>query len=369
MFFNNFCMVTVLVSILSFSESSFSYEENITHGYVNCMTCHFNPSGGNLLNEYGRSLSSELMSTWSNPGSERAFGGLIPETKWAKFGGDLRTLQRYLDTPSRQDRSLFLMQNNVEFGWVYSDKVMLVGTVGTSEGPDEFPDRGQFLSERHYVLISPNPTSRLKIGKFRTNYGLVDPNHNRITKRGLGFGFFSEQYSAEYSKFMEFGELFLNYSVGRVDRTRRANDERSFSTKFSYYATDKAKLSVHGLYGETQNGNRHLAGVSGTVSVSEKSYVMYEFDYENKQDTASGVNSESVLSHLRYGYEAFKGFRGYALYDYQYVIGADTRFTAPGFGLQWLPYPHFELQAEYQAGRFKGSEVSHFGFVMFHVYY
>jgi hypothetical protein len=362
-------VATAVLFVICCTSTSFGFEENVTHGYVNCMTCHYNPTGGNLLNEYGRSLSSELMSTWSHPGSEKAFGGLIPETKWAKFGGDLRTLQSYLDTPAVQDRSLFLMQNNVEIGLVYSDKVMVVGSLGTSEGPDGFPGQGKFLSERHYVLLSPTQTSRVKIGKFRTNYGLVDPNHNRITKRGLGFGFFSEQYSAEYSKFMEFGEVFFNYSVGRIDRTRRPTDERSFSTKFSYYATDKAKLSVHALYGETEIANRHLAGVSGTAAVTEKTYVMYEVDYENKQDAANGVNNESILSHLRYGYEAFKGFKGYALYDYQNVIGAAQRFTAPGLGLQWLPYPHFELQAEYQAGRFEGQEVSHFGFVMFHVYY
>jgi len=171
------------------------------------------------------------------------------------------------------------------------------------------------------------------------------------------------------SKFLDFGELFVNYSVGRIDRTRRVADERSFSTKFSYYATDKAKLSAHALYGETQAGNRQLAGVSGTAALTEKMYLMYELDYENKKDDASGANTESVLSHLRYGYEAFKGFKGYALYDYQDVVGASQRFTAPGLGFQWLPYPHFELQAEYQAGRFEGGDTSHFGFLMFHVYY
>jgi len=361
--------VSTLLAGLLFSNSALSFEENVTHGYVNCMTCHFNPTGGNLLNEYGRSLSSELMSTWSHPGSEKAFGGLIPESKWAKFGGDFRTLQRYLDSPTIQDRSLFVMQNNVEVGLKYNDKVMVVGSLGTVGGPSGFPEQGDFVSERHYVLLSPTQTSRVKVGKFRTNYGLVDPNHNRVTKRSLGFGFYSEQYSAEYSKFMEFGELFLNYSLGRIDRTRQDNDERSFSSKFSYYLNDKAKLSVHGLYGETLVGNRHLAGLSGTAALTEKMYLMYELDYENKQDGASGANTESVLGHFRYGYEAFKGFRGYALYDYQDVVGASTRFTAPGFGFQWLPYPHFELQAEYQAGRFEGSEVGHFGFVMFHVYY
>jgi len=147
-----FAALAVLVYFL-FSQQAFAFEENVTHGYVNCMTCHFDPRGGNLLNEYGRSLSSELMSTWSSPGAEKAFGGLIPKSKWASFGGDFRTLQRYLDTPQLQDRSLFVMQNNVEIGLKYNKNVMFVGSLGTVGGPSGFPEQGDFVSERHYVKV------------------------------------------------------------------------------------------------------------------------------------------------------------------------------------------------------------------------
>ena len=77
------------------SPNAFAFVENITHGYVNCTACHVSPAGGGLLNEYGRSLSSELMSTWGWNGAEDPAFGLVKNTKTITFGGDFRSIQTY----------------------------------------------------------------------------------------------------------------------------------------------------------------------------------------------------------------------------------------------------------------------------------
>ena len=71
----NHLLFTFLIFSFSFNYAE-AFLENATHGYTNCMTCHYSPAGGNLLNDYGRSLSSELMSTWTvSKGIEQSFGG------------------------------------------------------------------------------------------------------------------------------------------------------------------------------------------------------------------------------------------------------------------------------------------------------
>lgn len=365
----NYKLALIFLAASTFPSLSFGFLENATHGYSNCLTCHYNPAGGNLLNDYGRSLSSELMSTWSSPGAEQFLGGALKETKWAKFGGDLRTLQSYSDTETSEDWSLFLMQNNVEIGLKHKN-VMLIGTVGTREGPSGpfNPEKSDFISERHYVLVNASETSRVRAGKFRINYGINDPNHNRVIKSALGFRPYSETYNLEYSKFFDSGDIFFNYSLGRVDLNRTNNDERSVSTKLSHYLGGKSKISLNYLYGETPNRTRQLMGSSGVTPITEKSYAVYEVDYENTKTL--GSRTERILSHLRLGYEFFKGFKGYTLYDYQNTLNQEnTRLTAPGFGIQWLPFPHFELQIEYQAMKFESQKTRDFGFVMFHIYY
>lgn len=358
--------------VFGFTQTSFAFLENATHGYSNCLTCHYSPAGGDMLNDYGRSLSSELMSTWSAPGAERVFGGAVKETKWAKFGGDFRSVQRYLDTPNLEDRSFFIMQNNVEIGLKYK-KIMLIGTLGTSEGPSSSPVKSDFISERHYVLAELSPTSRLRAGKFRVNYGLNDPNHNRLIKRSLGFGSYSEAYNLEYSKFYDNWDFFVNYSLGRVDRSRRSNDERSVSMKASHYLGGKSKIGLSYLYGETPSLKRFLIGTFGITPITEKSYVVYELDYEDKSPVGlSGLSgSQKVIAHVRAGYEVMKGFKAYGIYDIEHNVNdSNARITAPGLGMQWLPFPHFELQLEYQNMDFAFNQgANHFGFVMAHVYY
>ena len=133
-----------------------------------------------MLTDYGRSLSSELMSTWKGyEGIENPLFGSFQNTENVKVGGDLRHIQTWVENNQAAAGRSFVMQSNVELGLNY-DKVMFVGTLGTQEGPDTTPGRGTFLSERHYLLWQTSMTSRLRVGKFRLRYGINDPNHNRL---------------------------------------------------------------------------------------------------------------------------------------------------------------------------------------------
>ncbi len=357
------------------SKNAYAFLENATHGYTNCLTCHYSPSGGDLLNDYGRSLSSELMSTWKlADGVEQSFGGLFKESEWARVGGDFRSLQRYLDTPQINDRALFVMQNNVEIGLKHKG-LMLVGTLGSQEGPKSIENHREFISERHFVLANLTETSRLRLGKFRVDYGLNDPNHNRMVKRNLNFGSYSERYNVEYTQFFENFEILANYSFGRIDLSRTLRDERSGLFKFTHYLNGNSRLSFNYLYGESPSFSRSLVGLSGVSALSEKMYIVYELDYENlnvlENPNSFADSADRLITHTRLGYKFFKGFRAYGIFDINQNVDISSDFTkAPGLGLQWLPVPHVNLQIEYQNIDIKNDpNKSHFGFIMAQVYY
>ena len=174
----NLIILTIILSNLTLH----GFVENSTKGYVNCMACHVAPNGGGVLTDYGRSLSAELMSTWKvTKGFENPFYGGVKNTENIKFGGQYRVIQVYAENDQVEIKKQFTMQNNLEFAVKYM-KAYFVGTVGRVEGPDETPEKGNFLSERHYALWETSEDTRLRVGKFRQHFGINHPNHTRFVK-------------------------------------------------------------------------------------------------------------------------------------------------------------------------------------------
>lgn len=330
--------------------SADAFVENVTHGYQSCRACHMSPSGGGVLTEYGRSLSRELMSTWGKEGFENAGFGLIKETEKFRVGGDVRAVQTYVDNYQVKSNRFFMMQQNVELAFK-TGKAWIIGTLGTQEGPSGTPDRGTFLSERHYVLIDAAENVTVRLGKFRTNFGLNDPNHTRVTKSPLGFGSLSETYNLEVGIHNEKSELFLTSSHGFLDTPNNPRSENSLAASYGHYIGEKAKVGASFLSGENQTRTRQLLGLWGIAPVGERGVLMGEIDYQVGHALTPGREKTPLLGgHVRYGYNVVKGVMPYVLYEQLQtdMNDSDTKTTAPGVGIQWLPIPHFEIQAEYQ---------------------
>ena len=354
--------------LILLSVKGFSYVENTVKGYSNCLTCHYSPTGGDLLNDYGRSLSKELMSTWSmGLKSEQPFFGAFKESKWARFGGDIRSVQTYVNNPFVASKKLFLMQSNVELG-VKINKVLLVGTAGFRGGPSESSDNGEFISERHYALVNFNEQTKLRAGKFRPSFGINDPNHTRATKALLGFGALTETYNLEFFRFTENYEILVNASFGAFDGVL---EEELLSTTFTHYLGGRSRLGLSLLYGDFEGDKRKVVSTFGVLPITSKFYGMYEVDYQIGEDGGTRFK-DLFVAYARFGYKVFKGFQSYISYEHSSpdldVSGNHNK--APGVGIQWFPVPHTELQFELQRQR---NSLSGFyttsGFLQAHYYF
>ncbi|MCB0411442.1 MAG: hypothetical protein KDD22_02880 [Bdellovibrionales bacterium] len=353
--------------------SVLAFVENVTHGYANCVTCHVSPSGGGLLTPYGRSLSKELISTWGGwENSEQPLFGLLPASEKILTGGDIRTSQTFRENSVQRSGRFFLMQNNFELG-IPVGKVTAVGTFGTQEGPRGTPERGEFLSERHYLLWEISDNSRLRVGKFRQPWGINDPNHTRLVKSLLGFGALSETYNLEMSYFQEKYEVVLNTSLGRVDQPRTATSEKSFSANFVHFLEGNSQVGINAMIGESEVQHRFLTGGFAVLPFTKSMYGLFELDYETVNPVATPTKDEkTIVSSLRLGNEFFKGFRAYGIFEHasKDAMSGYVLTQAPGVGWQWLPFPHIELQMEYERKTVSNvpREVEHVGWLIFHLY-
>jgi hypothetical protein len=90
--------VLAFVLVMVFSRRAHAYAWMIRHGgSSHCSTCHVDPSGGGLLNDYGRSeITGSLVTKFGTPSPDskrdQFLMGLVTPPEWLILGGSVRTL-------------------------------------------------------------------------------------------------------------------------------------------------------------------------------------------------------------------------------------------------------------------------------------
>lgn len=369
-------LFALAILILVLTAPTFAYVENVTNGYPNCMACHINPTGGGILTDYGRSLSSELMSTIKTKNFQDPFFGLVKNSNRVKWGGHVRTIQTRFENNQIKRGTGFIMQKNIETA-VYVQDFIFVGSVGTKEGPKEKnPEKGDFISERHFALYQADNTVRVKVGKFRQNYGLNDPNHTRFTKRDLGFGSYSETYQLEVFKMLENGEGILSTSLGRLDLPRDQR-EKNIMGQWTHYLNGKSRLSGNILLGESSTARRSLYGINGVLPIFNKNNIFrFQLDYQVNEAITTGprtAKTRGIYGNVQIGRKLFNGFFPYLVYEHKQTDLDQSRLsmtTSPGLGFQFFPIAHFEVQVEhqYRTNLIQKDNPEHRTFAVLHVY-
>jgi len=352
---------------------AFSYVENVSKGYANCMACHISPSGGGILSDYGRSLSRELSTFKAYEGFEDPFFGLTKNTENLKWGGHIRQIQVVAENDQARIGRNFTMQNNVEFAYKYH-QAFLVGTIGTQEGPDSIDNKGEYLSEVHYVLLESSESSRVRIGKFKQLFGINDANHTRINKAQLGFGSNSESYNIEYTQFTDWGELNLSQSLGNFfDDDEYNSSEKNLALNLTHYGDGDARHSISLLSGKNSTTKRNLYGISSVFNFWDKGVGRSEIDYQESANLESSRWTRGIYGSHLYGYYIYNGVLPYLIIEHAHAdLDDDQSMTqSSGTGLQWFVISHLELQFEYQ-NRVRSTDYSNDEdrfFAMAHIYY
>ncbi len=364
-----------------FSIRSFAFPELAAHGYPNCVACHVSPSGGGTLSDYGRSLSKDLLSTWSYENEEQFGHGLIGKApEWLQIGGDFRFLQNYVNNDAATETTNFWMENQIEAA-VRVGQFYLDSSLGIQQGPSQIPHLYDPISARHYLGYYFTDEVSVRFGKFLPAYGLNLPDHTALTRRSLGFDEGMERLNLEASYLGEKYDLFLTALMGKADvegaaieyPTDPSLDEHGASLSASTWVLERFKLGVSMLYGSADIYHRFLSGIFGILKLSSKFYLMTEWDWQSKVLRQVGVEQRGFADYNELGFEAYKGIKLYLLEEENYLDlnTVSSRDNSFGVGFKFYPRPHFEFQFEYRKERNMRSfaDYSDLGFLTGHYYF
>lgn len=347
--------------------NAFAYPEMIRHGYVNCIACHVSPTGGGALTQYGRELSSEVLSTWGSE-QEKKVADFISQPDWLYLGGDYRSVYYYVDNPAYTEGKNIFMQADLEAAIQFSQKWYVDGTIGYSANPRGEGFKDFFISRQHYLMYRPNNETSLRVGRFQPAYGINTPNHTLLIRSLLnihspeGQG---EAYNVEASYVGEQYNLYLTGIMGRFDRPS-VKRERGFSAVASKAVSTTAKVGVSYLYAITPTSNRNVFGPFAMIGFTEKLYLLSEMNFQSERNQSLGFVTSNRL-----GYELFQGFHALANQEYgRASFGLNSLQSRYGVGLSWWPRPHFEFSLDYQKRLNNAYFTTYYdyAYLMWHVY-
>lgn len=351
------------LAFLWMSSSAWSFPEMIRHGYVNCNSCHLSPSGGGALTLYGRELSKEALSTWSEEGEQYLAHGLLgPEVvpEWLIIGGDARAVQTYHDTPSFREADWIWMQADVEIAAQYKgfSASITPGLVHTGT-------ESSFGVRKFYGMWNATDSIAVRAGKFLPNYGLNIPDHYVSTRSLAGLSHDVETANIEFGWTTEHWNLTTTGAFALTDENELATSRSKAlfqDVSFSNGTTDRIGISA--MWADSDNGFTYMYGAHVAIGITDKLFVLGEGDLKWSPKDLHVRTDPDILRYIKVGYEVVKGLSPYVTYD---GSRAGDNF---GIGAQWFPRPHLEVSAQWEKSKYDafGSGMSDFAYILFHYY-
>jgi len=343
----------IFVLIFLTSLSSWAFPELVRYGYPNCTACHVSPSGGGLLNLYGRELSKEVLSTWGAKGEQYFAYGLVKTPQNVNLQGYVRLLQLHRETPSVEEARTIWMQADLEGSYKYKN-VTAVGMFGRQEKNVNGEKVVQPISRRHYLMWNATDSTTIRAGKFGRYFGLNTPYHTSFVYRDLGFGNETETYNAEVSYLKNNFTFFYTAIIGTLkDKTSYAT-EKGHTASLQYAFLKSQKVGATYYKGKDENQKRDIYGPWFILNYDRNLFLMSELFLQNKLNDQSHVRSKGYVTTNRLNYQVHKGIIPFLTFEASQLDWTSdaTKRQSYGTGLQFFPRPHIELMATYQKDRY-----------------
>lgn len=325
-------------------------------GTSRCNQCHFSPSGGGLITNYGRDAVGEDLSSWEGDGGF-LFGAVdMPSWLAVGFDGRMAVLRHHAGNAEGPMTAIFPMQADLSLRAAFADSFSLMATVGyrgqarnspAGLGNDNFyPASGdRVISREHYLMWRSGALGPyVRAGRFFAPYGLRLAEHSTYVRRDNGFNLLEETYGLSGGVVQNEWELHITAFMPDFLRSF-GGQEKGAAAMFEKRFADAYALGVDARLGLGDGSKRYGGGLFAKAYVPViKTILMAQGDFIQLQGD-SGVASNQLIAYV--GPTIFP-VRGLWLGAFAELRQTDikvkgTATQAINGQLNWFPYPHLEL--------------------------
>jgi hypothetical protein len=335
--------ISAFLILFLLASPAWAFPEMVRHGYPNCIACHISPTGGGVLNAYGRQISKELLSTWGVDNEQR-FLYIVQPPDWLAPGGDLKYLALGESAGGVTTNQWIDMEQDGEVA-------VTVGqfTADVAAGFQQYPteaDPTQFFSRRYFLSYRPTDELVFRAGRFFPAYGIYIPEHVALIRRGLGWDEGMETYNVEASYLGEKYNFQIEGILGRPDNPGLYREQGTSMTG-AINITDTMKLGASYYYGYSLLTSHQFAGPYAILGFTPHFFLLSQADFERSFAYTDQAPHYGLDDYQRLDYEIVQGLHVYVTQEFQQTdmtIGS-TRQDNYWFGIQFFPRPHWEFQA------------------------
>ena len=335
--------------LLLLSSQSEAYPQfQFTTGTTRCNLCHYTPSGGGLLTEYGRDESADTISTWGGDG--RWLYGVYEEPEWVQFGLDMRGALLVKDQASNRQWKGFPMQGDTYARFAFLKSWSAYFSLGPrAQVREPAPPQERFGAREFYGMWNDTDTGYYaRAGRFLTPYGLRSQDHTWYVRRDAGLYTWDETFTVTGGRVRPKWETHLSVfapvpsllqSGGATDSGLAAYYERRLGDTTSIAGQTRAGIS-------DDHRRVLVGGWAKHYFKNQKLLLMAEIDGGHESFSAASSPSRlQLISYIGLSHLPTKGLMitaSHERYDEDLHIKATAR-DAASLALQFFPFAKWEF--------------------------
>jgi hypothetical protein len=361
--------------VLAASSTAHAYPFMIREGYTQCATCHTDPSGGTLLNEYGRAQSELLLSSTyghsdAQSDSEEAeptagrFLGFAALPSWLRLGGWVREGYIWNAVDGRfVDRRLLQMRADVgadlkigafraaaELGYSSADATsftQLAQITRSADGPN-------LIGREFWAGVETSGgAGLLRAGRINVPFGLRNLEHTSFVRTATQTDINEDQtYGVAYAISRPTWRTEVMALLGNLSVHPDAYRERGAAGYLELSLSPTTALGISALAARTDASLvtklptlRQAYGGFARMSPWRPLVIQLEADVLLNKELGVGPQDVGHAEWLQADIEVVRGLHVLGALEGT-KTGATPLQTGVWGGLWWFAVPHIDLRAD-----------------------